>query len=530
MRFILLYGDSEEHEITTECQIGRREGNLKFSDEHLSGVHGKFYVEDSRLYVMDLGSSNGTRINGKKIAKHVPHEVLNEDKVEMGTQTLEVKIAEYTSSIHIELPKTEPEKTSIEVIPSLLHSEEPKEFTASVREATNAEEIAPLAVETAEGTSVEAPLSVEENTEEVVIEGTHVEVENPSAVFAKAEGTYVEAADLAATESVIEKTHIEVSPAPFTPPDEATKVEVIPTGFTPPKKYVEEEKPAKIYFNPAVPDEELQPTAPLSFKGKALHVAHSLHQSFGTTQIVIVSALCLGIFAFFVMSPSKNAPASSVDRAQASTEEAAPISTVADPAPPETPIAESTPAANAMDQATPSETAPAPEVASEAENANTENQYAAPVAPTTETAEAPTPVVETPVEVVEAPKKTPKKVTAKAIKKSVAKKTSSKTRDPYNEVALLKTLTKIKSEAKRTSSYRVKAALEVDAAEAVTQHYQKIKNRINTRWKNSRSLASDEKQKVKEILQGQLIAVNNRERAVKARLSLYVHGKLNTPL
>ncbi len=495
MRFILLFGDSEEHEITTECQIGRREGDLKFSDEHLSGVHGKFYVQDSRLYVMDLGSSNGTRINGKKIAKHVPHEVLHEDKVEMGTQTLEVKIAEYTSSIHVELPKTDSEKTSIEVLPSI---------------------------------------SKEENTQETLQEATHIEVA-PNSVSID-EGTHVEALATA------EKTHIEAFVAPVAPPiEENTKIELAPAplAYTPPHKYVEDEKANKAHFKAVLPEDEVQENKALTFKEKVLQSAHSLHQSFGTTQIVIVSALCLGLFAFFIASPSKMASKRTVEREQASVankeDNSAPAPVV------ETTVAETTATEAAetaavdtaqnpiIDQQAAQETSPTPENVSAAqENTSANSETIA-----NKIVETPAPQeVEESTEVVETPvvKKAPKKATAKATKKSVANKTSNKTRDPYNEVALLKTLTKIKSEAKRTSSYRVKAALEVDAAEAVTQHYQKIKNRINTRWKNARSLASDEKQKVKEILQSQLIAVNNRERAVKARLSLYVHGKLNTPL
>lgn len=542
MRFILLYGNSEEHEITTECQVGRREGNLKFSDEHLSGVHGKFYIEDGKLFVMDLGSSNGTRVNGKKISKHVPHEVLHEDKVEMGTQLLEVKISEPTTSIHIELPNTEVEKTSIEVLPSIslireeeLKEAEPQEFIASVQDSTHAE-VSPaneaISLESAQN-EVEAVLPVE---------GTHIETESEVAVApdsvapSNEEGTYVEVANTS------ENTYVEVAatlkvpeavantPAASTLAESSSKSqkgESTHIEFIPPQKFQEEV--IKPHFVTPILEEESQGDVPQSIKEKIIYTAHSLHRSFGTTQIVVVSAICLGVLAFFFISPSKNSTALSVERTQASTE----ATQVSPPTPPvvETPVAAESPAqsADSVIENTPAAVIPPPtEVTSEAETTeNTEN-----VVPNSEVTEPVVEIVaETPVEKLEvAPlKKAPKKVVAKktAPKKAV---TRSKARDPYNEVALLKTLTRIKSEAKRSSSYRVKAALEVDAAEAVTQHYQKIKDRINNNWKKARTLASDEKQKVKTVLQSQLIAVNNRERAVKARLSLYIHGKLNTPL
>lgn len=56
--------------VTDELLIGRAEEcGLALNTSHLSRRHAKLFVEGDELYIEDLKSSNGTYVNGKKIAK-----------------------------------------------------------------------------------------------------------------------------------------------------------------------------------------------------------------------------------------------------------------------------------------------------------------------------------------------------------------------------------------------------------------------------------------------------------------------------
>ena len=90
-------GDSVELPVG-ETVIGRDVGcALRFNDPSVSRRHIKFvrraHTED--VFVEDLGSSNGTMLNGRLVT--VAIRVLDGDKLVVGTRELVVRIPEFQS-------------------------------------------------------------------------------------------------------------------------------------------------------------------------------------------------------------------------------------------------------------------------------------------------------------------------------------------------------------------------------------------------------------------------------------------------
>lgn len=69
--------------------IGRNvDCDITIKDPYISGIHAKLYTRDNKLYIEDLGSTNGTYVNGKKI-KNL--EMLEEgDLIEVGRVVFKV--------------------------------------------------------------------------------------------------------------------------------------------------------------------------------------------------------------------------------------------------------------------------------------------------------------------------------------------------------------------------------------------------------------------------------------------------------
>ena len=57
-------------------------------DTFVSSVHARFFTRDGAVWVEDLGSTNGTRINDERLAGSAP--VRNGDTVTMGRATVEL--------------------------------------------------------------------------------------------------------------------------------------------------------------------------------------------------------------------------------------------------------------------------------------------------------------------------------------------------------------------------------------------------------------------------------------------------------
>lgn len=79
---------SERFDLFESHTVGRIQGDYQFPDDpRMSGLHGKFTVNESDIRVEDLGSRNGIIINGKKIASGQSVRVYPGDMIEMGNHT-----------------------------------------------------------------------------------------------------------------------------------------------------------------------------------------------------------------------------------------------------------------------------------------------------------------------------------------------------------------------------------------------------------------------------------------------------------
>jgi pSer/pThr/pTyr-binding forkhead associated (FHA) protein len=73
-------------------KIGRRDGNLILDHHLVSGSHAKFTMEDGNFFIWDLGSTNGTFVNGRRIRKAILLE--ENDVIKIGDTFFVVKLLE----------------------------------------------------------------------------------------------------------------------------------------------------------------------------------------------------------------------------------------------------------------------------------------------------------------------------------------------------------------------------------------------------------------------------------------------------
>jgi uncharacterized protein (TIGR02996 family) len=92
----------KEHErrafvfVDREITIGRVQGNhIVLPDKNVSRRHARLVIRDDRVIVVDLKSTNGTYLNGRKLTS--PQVIGNSDKLYIGDFTL---IAEYDRKTH----------------------------------------------------------------------------------------------------------------------------------------------------------------------------------------------------------------------------------------------------------------------------------------------------------------------------------------------------------------------------------------------------------------------------------------------
>ena len=69
--------------------IGRSEDNdIHMKDSTVSSQHAKIVTYYNASYIEDLGSTNGTYVNGKRVQKHILHPG---DVISLGTHTLKME-------------------------------------------------------------------------------------------------------------------------------------------------------------------------------------------------------------------------------------------------------------------------------------------------------------------------------------------------------------------------------------------------------------------------------------------------------
>jgi hypothetical protein len=78
------------HELDGQLQIGRADAcQIQISDTYASQFHARIYGQNGSWYVEDLGSTNGTYVNQRRIT--APVEVKAGDRVRVGKTTLELR-------------------------------------------------------------------------------------------------------------------------------------------------------------------------------------------------------------------------------------------------------------------------------------------------------------------------------------------------------------------------------------------------------------------------------------------------------
>ena len=71
------------------ASIGRAAGcQITLDDSYVSQLHARVFVRDGLLYVEDLGSTNGTYLNTRKVSAAVPMQ--RGDKLKIGSTVMEV--------------------------------------------------------------------------------------------------------------------------------------------------------------------------------------------------------------------------------------------------------------------------------------------------------------------------------------------------------------------------------------------------------------------------------------------------------
>lgn len=80
-----------EFPLGNEVTVGRAGGCAVMlpEDSFVSQLHARLFRRDGSLFVEDLGSTNGTFLNGKKVS--APVSVRRGDKIQFGRTTLEVR-------------------------------------------------------------------------------------------------------------------------------------------------------------------------------------------------------------------------------------------------------------------------------------------------------------------------------------------------------------------------------------------------------------------------------------------------------
>jgi pSer/pThr/pTyr-binding forkhead associated (FHA) protein len=93
-RSVTVFGGNGEKldtlRLTGQIQIGRADAcQIKLEDTYVSTFHARIFNRDGAWFVEDLGSTNGTYLNQRRVTS--PVEVRSGDRVKLGKTTLELK-------------------------------------------------------------------------------------------------------------------------------------------------------------------------------------------------------------------------------------------------------------------------------------------------------------------------------------------------------------------------------------------------------------------------------------------------------
>jgi pSer/pThr/pTyr-binding forkhead associated (FHA) protein len=78
------------HQLSGEIEIGRADHcTIRLSDDYASQVHARLSARNGAWMVEDLGSTNGTYLNERRLES--PNEVRAGDRVRIGTKVLELR-------------------------------------------------------------------------------------------------------------------------------------------------------------------------------------------------------------------------------------------------------------------------------------------------------------------------------------------------------------------------------------------------------------------------------------------------------
>ncbi len=74
--------------------IGRKpENSIAIPDPHVSGRHAEIQVSDGEFTLKDLGSTNGTFLNGARLAADQPMRITPEDEIRFGERVVKLELA-----------------------------------------------------------------------------------------------------------------------------------------------------------------------------------------------------------------------------------------------------------------------------------------------------------------------------------------------------------------------------------------------------------------------------------------------------
>jgi pSer/pThr/pTyr-binding forkhead associated (FHA) protein len=80
---------NKEFTVASEATVGRGQGcQVQLNDPMVSQLHARLFRSDRGLHVEDLGSTNGTYLNGRKVGG--PARLKKGDRVRVGPVELEV--------------------------------------------------------------------------------------------------------------------------------------------------------------------------------------------------------------------------------------------------------------------------------------------------------------------------------------------------------------------------------------------------------------------------------------------------------